>query len=99
VGYSEFSVAFDSARNAVVLTDDEDTILTKCCGIEIKEGTVIRCLDKGSVWMFDGEAKVSEASLSLPGTVVIDCMHVPYAVPCITIKGTFRISHIEIDAR
>jgi hypothetical protein len=98
VGYSESSVAFDSARNAVVFTDDDETILTKCGGIEIKEGTVIRCQDKGSVWMFDGEAKVSQVSLSLPGTILIHCTHIPNAVPCITIKGTFHISHIQLEA-
>jgi hypothetical protein len=93
-GYSQYSVAFDSARGGMVYTSN----FTECPGIEVKEGTVIRCEDKGSIWTFDGEAKVSKASLSLPDTVTIsDLLSNISWMPCITVKGTFRISHIELS--
>jgi hypothetical protein len=94
-GYTTNSVAFDSARGGMVLS----STFTECAGIEAKEGTVIRCEDKGSVWIFDGEAKVSYASFSDDGTEAIHDLTADggYLLPCITVKGTFHISHIELE--
>jgi hypothetical protein len=95
-GYIEDSGAFDSTRGGIVY----DSNLTECAGIEVKEGTVIRCEDKRSIWLFDGEAKGSKLSLSLPDTVILshlDQLSPQHLMPCITVKGTFRISHIELD--
>jgi BTB/POZ domain len=93
VGYANLSIAYDAVRGGIVESDN----FTECPDVSVKEGTVIRCEDKGKVWKFDGEPKIAQESLWIPDIVTIPDMGTAGWIPCVTVKGTFRITHIELD--
>ena len=103
-GYMDASAAFDSARSGMVL----DGAYVPTPDVVVKEGTVIRLEHKGMVWKFDGKAGVSTSESPVPGTVQIEKIwqdrwssnvnHISYMRPCLTLKGSCRITNIELDA-
>jgi len=93
-GYTDYSIAFDSMRGGMVTNID---LFVPVPGVTIEAGTVIRCESKGDHWSFDGEPKVSTTYPKVPNTVQVDPSDASFPTPCLTVKGSFRITNIELD--
>lgn len=98
VGYTNKSMAYDSSRDGMVWNGGS---FTECKGITVQKGTVVRCEDWGAIWKFDGKAKVAKTGVSMPDDegehTVVESIDTVGWIPCLTIKGTFQITHIELD--
>ena len=72
--------------------------------VEIGEGSVIRCSKGGKLWFVDGVCVVKSGEDEIetppdsptPATILKDiCFENP--VPCISLKGSFEITSIELS--
>jgi hypothetical protein len=93
-GYTDHTMAFDSTRFGMVVNQQ----FTDVPGVTVENGTVIRCEAMELLWSFDGEMKVSNTNPPLPGTVRVGSVSSTPLTPCLTVKGSFRITNIEFDS-
>jgi hypothetical protein len=102
-GYTGTSAAFDSSRSGMVVNGT----FTPSPDVAVKEGTTIRCEGKGLVWKFNGVTKVSTIDSPIPDTIQIEkiwqdrienVQNISKMRPCLTLKGSCRITNIELDS-
>ena len=92
-GYGNFTMAFDCTRLGMIVNQQ----YTSIPNTSVQNGTVIRCESKGESWSFDGDLKVLTVASPPENAVQVSKPNVSTPVPCLTVKGSFRISYIELD--
>ena len=103
-GYAVKSAALDIVRSSIVdHAHGESRNVTDLSIAEVGEGSVIRCSKRGKLWFIDGlcVAKSGEEEIDTPDSP--SAVTIPHdfgfrnPVPCISLKGSFEITGIELS--
>lgn len=104
VGYVFPSIAVDCGRTGICAFEPPppgtrgtrtENFVAIDQSTKIDEGTSIRCEDKGNKWYIDG--KLVASSSGDDGVARIDVPTLSNIVPCVSIKGSLRVSNIELE--
>lgn len=94
VGESNKSIGFDCSRPGIIVGSNFHQIPD----ISIEEGTVLRCeKDQLQRWFVNGRLVATSDNPNSESEIVVGNFSMQLPVPCVSMKGSFRVSAIELS--